>query len=35
VAATIVAVLDADTTIGKGFDLFSGGQPIDEALRGL
>jgi uncharacterized protein YbjT (DUF2867 family) len=35
VAATIVAVLDADTTIGKGFDLLSGGQPIDEALRGL
>jgi uncharacterized protein YbjT (DUF2867 family) len=35
VAATLVAVLDADATIGKAFDLLSGDQPIDEAVRSV
>ena len=35
VAATLLAVLDTDSTIGKAFDLMSGETPIDEALRTL
>jgi len=35
VAATLVAVLDVDATIGESFDLLSGDQPIDEAVRTL
>jgi uncharacterized protein YbjT (DUF2867 family) len=35
VAATLVAVLDADNTIGKTFDLLEGDTPIEEAVRAL
>jgi uncharacterized protein YbjT (DUF2867 family) len=35
VAATLVAVLDADNTIGKTFDLLAGDTPIEEAVRAL
>jgi hypothetical protein len=35
VAATLLAVLDADNTIGKAFDLLEGETPIVEAVRGL
>jgi uncharacterized protein YbjT (DUF2867 family) len=35
VAATLLAVLPADHTIGRSFDLFGGETPIDEALRRL
>jgi uncharacterized protein YbjT (DUF2867 family) len=35
VAATLLAVLDTDSTIGKAFDLLSGETPIDEALQKL
>jgi uncharacterized protein YbjT (DUF2867 family) len=35
VAATLVAVLDADNTIGKTFDLLEGDTPIEEAVRTL
>ena len=35
VAATLLAVLEADNTIGKAFDLFEGDTPIDEAVRSL
>jgi uncharacterized protein YbjT (DUF2867 family) len=33
VAATLLAVLDEPATIGKAFDLVSGDDPIDEAIR--
>jgi uncharacterized protein YbjT (DUF2867 family) len=33
VAATLAAVLQTDSTIGKAFDLLSGDTPIDEAVR--
>jgi uncharacterized protein YbjT (DUF2867 family) len=35
VAATLAAVLQTDSTIGKAFDLLSGDTPIDEALRSI
>jgi len=35
VAATLVAVLGADNTIGKTFDLLGGDTPIEEAVRAL
>jgi len=35
VAATLLAVLQTDSTIGKAFELFAGETPIEEALRGL
>jgi uncharacterized protein YbjT (DUF2867 family) len=35
VAATLVAVLDADNTIGKTFELLGGDTPIEEAVRAL
>jgi nucleoside-diphosphate-sugar epimerase len=35
VAATLLAVLDADNTIGKTFDLLDGDSPIEEAVRAL
>jgi uncharacterized protein YbjT (DUF2867 family) len=35
VAATLLAVLEADNTIGKTFELVSGETPIEEAVRGL
>jgi uncharacterized protein YbjT (DUF2867 family) len=35
VAATLVAVLDADTTVGKTFELLEGDTPIEEAVRAL
>jgi len=35
VAATLLAVLDADNTIGKTFDLLDGEIPIEEAVRSL
>jgi uncharacterized protein YbjT (DUF2867 family) len=35
VAATLVAVLDADNTIGKTFDLLAGDTPIEDAVRAL
>jgi uncharacterized protein YbjT (DUF2867 family) len=35
VAATLVAVLQLDNTIGKTFELLSGETPIEEALRAL
>jgi nucleoside-diphosphate-sugar epimerase len=35
VAATLLAVLDADNTIGKTFDLLEGDTPIEEAVRAL
>jgi uncharacterized protein YbjT (DUF2867 family) len=35
VAATLLAVLDADNTVGKAFDLVEGDTPIEEAVRGL
>ena len=35
VAATLLAVLEADNTIGKTFELVSGETPIDEAVRAL
>lgn len=35
VAATLLAVLDADNTIGKAFDLLEGDTPIEEAVRAL
>jgi uncharacterized protein YbjT (DUF2867 family) len=35
VAATLLAVLQMDETIGKTFELFAGETPIEEALRGL
>ena len=35
VAATLVAVLDADNTIGKTFELLAGDTPIEEAVRAL
>jgi hypothetical protein len=35
VAATLVAVLGADNTIGKTFELLEGETPIDEAVASL
>jgi uncharacterized protein YbjT (DUF2867 family) len=35
VAATLVAVLHTPETIGKTFDLLTGGETIEEALKGL
>lgn len=35
VARTIMAVLDAENTFGKGFDLVSGNTPIEEAIKRL
>jgi uncharacterized protein YbjT (DUF2867 family) len=35
VAATLAAVLQTDSTIGKAFDLLSGDTPIDEAVRSI
>jgi uncharacterized protein YbjT (DUF2867 family) len=35
VAATLLAVLNADNTIGKTFDLLEGDTPIEEAVRSL
>ena len=35
VAATLAACLDADSTIGKSFDLLGGKRPIAEALGAL
>ncbi len=35
VAATLVAVLETPSTVGKTFELVSGGTPIDEAIRAL
>jgi uncharacterized protein YbjT (DUF2867 family) len=35
VAATLVAVLDTDGTIGKAFDLVGGETPIEDAVRAL
>jgi uncharacterized protein YbjT (DUF2867 family) len=35
VAATLLAVLGADNTIGKTFDLIQGEAPIEEAVRAL
>ena len=35
VAAALVAVLDAPNTIGKTFEILSGGTPVDEAIKAL
>jgi uncharacterized protein YbjT (DUF2867 family) len=35
VAATLLAVLDADNTVGKTFELLAGDTPIEEAVRAL
>ena len=35
VAATVVAVLETPSTIGKAFELVSGDTPINEAIRAL
>ena len=35
VAAVLLAALDADSTIGRDFDLVSGQTPIEQALRAL
>ena len=35
VAATLLAVLEADNTIGKTFDLLEGDTPIEQAVRAL
>jgi len=35
VAATLAAVLGADNTVGKTFDLLEGETPVDEAVRSL
>jgi uncharacterized protein YbjT (DUF2867 family) len=35
VAATLLAVLDADNTIGKTFEVLRGDTPIEEAVRSL
>jgi uncharacterized protein YbjT (DUF2867 family) len=35
VAATLAAVLQTDSTIGKAFDLLSGDTPVDEAVRSI
>jgi hypothetical protein len=35
VAATLLAVLDEDNTIGLTFVLLSGDTPIEQAVRGL
>jgi uncharacterized protein YbjT (DUF2867 family) len=35
VAATLAAVLETDSTIGKAFDLVGGDTPIDEAVRSI
>ena len=35
VAATLLAVLSAPNTVGKAFDLFAGGTPIEQALATL
>ena len=35
VAATVVAVLETPSSIGKTFELVSGDTPIEEAIRGL
>jgi uncharacterized protein YbjT (DUF2867 family) len=35
VAAVLLAVLEAPSTIGKTFELVSGDTPVDEAVRGL
>lgn len=35
VAATLLAVLDSDNTIGKTFDLLAGDTPIEEAVRSV
>jgi hypothetical protein len=35
VAATLLAVLETPSTIGKVFELISGDTPIDEAVRSL
>ena len=35
VAATLLAVLDADNTIGKTFEVLRGDAPIEEAVRAL
>jgi uncharacterized protein YbjT (DUF2867 family) len=35
VAATLLAVLETPSTVGKTFELVSGGTPVEEAVRGL
>ena len=35
VAATLVAVLETPSTVGKTFELVSGDTPVEEAVRGL
>jgi uncharacterized protein YbjT (DUF2867 family) len=35
VAATLAAVLETDSTIGKAFDLLAADTPIDEAVRSI
>ena len=35
VAATLLAVLETPSTVGKTFELVSGDTPIDEAIRAL
>jgi hypothetical protein len=35
VAATLLAVLDTSSTVGKAFDLVEGETPIEHAVRGL
>jgi uncharacterized protein YbjT (DUF2867 family) len=35
VAATLLAVLDADNTIGETFDLLEGDTPVEDAVRSL
>ena len=35
VAATLLAVLETPSTVGKTFELVSGDTPIDDAVRGL
>jgi uncharacterized protein YbjT (DUF2867 family) len=35
VAATLAAVLDAANTIGRAFDLTSGGTPVEQAVAGV
>jgi uncharacterized protein YbjT (DUF2867 family) len=35
VAATLVAALDAQNTVGKAFDLLNGDTPVEDAVRSL
>jgi uncharacterized protein YbjT (DUF2867 family) len=35
VAATLLAVLETPSTVGKSFELVSGDTPMDEAIRAL